>query len=57
MTKKAGEKFAQSFSQNPFNEAVNNKREGEVTIERPPIKKRKSNNNVGEYVDFEEIKE
>ncbi|EDM44038.1 hypothetical protein SCB49_10622 [unidentified eubacterium SCB49] len=61
LTKKAGQKFAQSFGQNPFentqNQNTSKSKEGEVTIERPSATKRKSNNTVGEYVDFEEVKE
>lgn len=61
MTKKAGEKLAKSFGQNPFENTQNQNssqhKEGEVTIERPAATSRKTNNTVGEYVDFEEIKE
>ena len=61
MTKKAGEKLAKSFGQNPFenmqNQKAAQKKEGEVTIERPAATARKSNKNVGEYVDFEEVKD
>ncbi len=61
LTKKAGEKFAQSFGQNPFENAQtknpSQKKEGEVVIERPTTKTKNTNNSVGEYIDFEEIKE
>lgn len=61
MTRKAGEKLAKSFGQNPFENTQNHntrqQKEGEVTIERPSANTRKSTNTVGEYVDFEEIKE
>lgn len=61
MTKKAGEKFEKSFGQNPFaNQNPGNtsqKKEGEVTIERPAANTRRTNDTVGEYVDFEEVKE
>ena len=57
MTKKAGEKFAKSFGQNPFENTASKEKEGDVTIERPATNTRKTNNSVGEYVDFEEVKE
>ncbi|WP_445382296.1 DUF4834 family protein [Robiginitalea sp. IMCC43444] len=28
---------------------------GEVSIDKPPVKTRKTNSDVGEYIDFEEI--
>lgn len=56
-TKKAGEKIAKSFGQNPFENQTQKQKEGDVTIERPSTNSRKTNDKVGEYVDFEEIKE
>jgi len=56
-TKKAGEKLAKSFGQNPFEHHAKKQEEGEVTIERPAATSRKTNDKVGEYIDFEEIKE
>ncbi len=35
----------------------NRKREGEVSVQRPAVETKKVNRDVGEYVDFEEIKE
>jgi len=32
-------------------------REGETVVDKQPVQKNKSNNNVGEYVDFEEVDE
>ncbi len=57
MTKKAGEKLAKSFGQNPFENNATERKEGEVIIERPASNTRKTNDSVGEYVDFEEVKE
>lgn len=57
MTKKAGEKLAKSFGQNPFENKMPKEKEGEVTIEHPATKARKANDSAGEYVDFEEVKE
>lgn len=52
--KKVGQKFESKFhGTNPSNQ---NKKEGEVSIEKKPKnRKRKSGNDVGEYVDYEEI--
>ena len=33
----------------------NTTKDGETTIDKKPIQGKKSNNNVGEYVDFEEV--
>ncbi len=49
--KKIGSKFQQQFNgQTPSNE-----KKGEVVIEKKPKKGSKSNKNVGEYIDYEEI--
>jgi len=37
------------------NRSENKKSEGEVTIDTMPKKSKKSNNNVGDYVDYEEV--
>ena len=50
--KKIGKKFTQQFNQAPPSRS---KKEGEVVIEKKPEKGRKSNKNVGEYIDYEEI--
>jgi hypothetical protein len=54
IAKKAGQRFEQSFGNNPFQQAKP-KKEGEVSIDKAPVKNKTSNNNVGDYVDFEEI--
>ncbi len=51
VTKKAGEKFQQQFSQYQQSYQSN---EEEVTIDKKNQKK-SSNKDVGEYIDFEEI--
>jgi len=53
-TKKAGERFSEKFGQ--YQESRKNaSREGETIIDKQPNNHSKSNNSVGEYVDFEEI--
>ena len=37
------------------NRPENKKSEGDVTIDKMPKKSKKSNNNVGDYVDYEEV--
>ncbi|WP_415374513.1 DUF4834 family protein [Patiriisocius sp. Uisw_017] len=49
---KAGQKFEQAFENN--NKQPPAKAEGEITIEKVP-KQKKSSNEVGEYIDFEEL--
>ncbi|MDX1602735.1 MAG: DUF4834 family protein [Salinimicrobium sediminis] len=52
--KKVGKKFEQKFSQfDPT--AGQQQKQGEVTIDKKPNNKRKSKNDVGEYIDYEEI--
>ncbi|GAA4277386.1 DUF4834 family protein [Aquimarina mytili] len=51
VTKKAGEKFQQQFSQYQHTQQSP---EGEVTIDKKP-KQNYSNKDVGEYIDFEEV--
>ena len=52
--KKIGKKFEQKFSH--FDPTRQQKQqEGEVSIEKKPKNKGKSKNDVGEYIDYEEI--
>ena len=51
--KKLGKKFGQDFSQ--YKKHPGKEKQGEVTIEKRPKNTRKSNKDVGEYVDYEEI--
>ena len=54
MLKKIGKKFEQRF--NHFDPQREQKRQkGEVSIDKTPKSKRKSKNEVGEYIDYEEI--
>ena len=50
---KIGKKFQQQFNQAPPSSAK--KKEGDVVIEKKPGKGTKSNKDVGEYIDYEEI--
>ncbi|SFC82361.1 protein of unknown function [Zunongwangia mangrovi] len=58
--KKMGRKFEQQFSQQ-FNGAQqkaqnkNTSQEGNFSIKKKPRNRRKSNKEVGEYIDYEEI--
>lgn len=54
LTKKANQKFEQIFQQQSF-QRESPKKEGATTIDKNPLNSKKSNTNVGEYVDFEEI--
>ncbi|MGB7843044.1 MAG: DUF4834 domain-containing protein [Salinimicrobium sp.] len=51
--RRMGKKFGQTFSN--FDPNPKREKEGEITIEKKPKNPRKSNNDVGEYVDYEEI--
>ncbi|UJH91532.1 DUF4834 family protein [Antarcticibacterium sp. 1MA-6-2] len=50
--KRIGRKFTQQFNQPP---PSGSKKEGEVVIDKKQGKRGKSNKNVGEYIDYEEI--
>lgn len=54
ITKKAGQKFQQAFG-NASAQNVKREKEGSVTLEKVPNKNGKSNQKVGEYVDYEEV--
>lgn len=54
--KKVGKKFEQKFSQfDPMAGQQQRQKQGEVTIEKNQKNKRKSKNDVGDYIDYEEI--
>ena len=54
--KKVGKKFEQKFNQfDPMAGQQQQRKQGEVTIDKKPKNKRKSKNDVGEYIDYEEI--
>lgn len=50
--KKVQQQFNENYRQYPHQ---NNKKEGEITIEKQPSGKPKTGEKVGEYIDFEEI--
>lgn len=52
--KRIGKSMSKRFYESQ-NQRKQQSREGEVTIDKKPPKGRKSNNDVGEYVDYEEI--
>jgi len=54
VTKKAEQRFGQQFGkrQSPKEEI---RKEGEISIDKMPNSAKKSNKDVGEYVDYEEI--
>ena len=55
--KKAGQSFEKRFNQQSQHNRQQEK-EGEVTIDRAPkANSRKSKDSVGEYVDYEEVKD
>ncbi|WP_439151126.1 DUF4834 family protein [Winogradskyella sp.] len=58
VTKKAEQKFGQQFGEfeNQSNQRQQHKRkEGETVIDKMPNENKKSNEKVGEYIDYEEI--
>jgi len=48
-----GKRFEQQFRQQQG--STSQKKEGKVSIDKKPKAGRKSNKNVGEYIDYEEI--
>ena len=55
-TRKAGERFNEKFGGHQQQQTKKNtSREGETIIDKQPNNHSKSDNNVGEYIDFEEI--
>ncbi|WBL23668.1 DUF4834 family protein [Zunongwangia sp. HRR-M8] len=58
--RKMGRKFEQQFSQQfgggqQRTQQQNSAKEGKVSIDKEPKNRRKSNKEVGEYIDYEEI--
>ena len=54
--KKMGRKFEQQFNQQFGGQQEQKKnKKGKVTIDKKPKSGRRSNKNVGEYIDYEEI--
>jgi len=54
VAKKAEERFGGNFN-NHRTTPKNSVKEGEITIDKVPKRQQKSNKDVGEYIDFEEI--
>lgn len=54
LSKKAGQQF-EKFFQNPQASQEQREKEGQITIEKMPHRNSRSNNKVGEYVDYEEV--
>ncbi|MBT8311056.1 MAG: DUF4834 family protein [Flavobacteriaceae bacterium] len=54
VSKKAGQRFEQQFGQYQRPPETTSK-EGDVTIDSTPEKTKSSKDDVGEYVDFEEV--
>ena len=59
IAKKAGQRFEQTFGHNPYNhntqKGKTDDKEGSVSIDLTPNKKKGAKSNEGEYVDYEEI--
>ncbi len=59
IAKKAGQRFEQAFGNNTYNQNTQKRKtedkEGSVSIDQIPNKKKGSKSNEGEYVDYEEI--
>ncbi len=53
MLRRVGKKFGQNFGN--FDPNPQKEKEGKVTIDKKPKTSGKSNNDVGEYIDYEEI--
>ena len=54
LSKKAEQKFKQAFGAGTY-QSSETRKEGSVTIDKMPSSQQRSNDKVGEYVDFEEI--
>ena len=59
IAKKAGQRFERTFGHNPYNQNAQKRKsedkEGSVSIDQVPTKKKGSKSDAGEYVDYEEI--
>ncbi len=54
ISKKAGQQFEEFFGNNP-NMNTQREKEGSITIDKTPPPNQRSNKNVGEYVEYEEV--
>lgn len=56
ITKKASDRFGQTFGNDPFNNSSRKKEnEGAISIDKSKANTKTSNPEVGEYVDYEEL--
>lgn len=55
VAKKAEERFGQQFGTNYKEPQSPKYKEGETVIDKVPNKGKSSNDNVGEYIDYEEV--
>ena len=59
IARKAGQRFEQTFGQNPFNHNTQKgkpvEKEGSISIDKMPKRSKDSKSNLGDYVDYEEI--
>ena len=53
--KKVGQRVSRNFQQQQQDFRKQHQQKEEFTIDRDPKKNKKSNKNVGEYIDYEEI--
>ena len=53
--KKMGQKFEKQFNQQFGGAQQQQKKKGKVSIDKKPKSGKRSNKNVGEYIDYEEI--
>ena len=54
---KMQDRFGQQFNQQNQNQQSQNEQEGKVTLEKIKASKKNKSDNLGDYVDFEEVEE
>ena len=54
---KMQDRFGQQFNQNNHNQQPTKDQEGKVTIEKTKTSTKTKSDNLGDYVDFEEVEE
>ncbi len=55
VAKKAGQRFEQAFNGTQGNPNSKKEKEGKVTIDKVPNRKKSQKSTVGDYVDYEEV--
>jgi hypothetical protein len=59
IARKAGQRFEQAFGQNPYNNNTKRgkpeEKEGSISIDKMPKRRKDSKSDLGDYVDYEEI--